>query len=688
MDGRLQSGDQLLSVNGHSLLSVTQEQAAKIMSRCGPIVSFEVAKEAALYNGLARWIYDQSPVFSQENAPSARARLNTSDQVSTPSEYRYSLNSPPLFDQKKSNTSVSALSYTSSPSYYDQRTYSDSMPPRQDQLAAQAAAVAASRTYPVQETSVGASAYSVALPINKNAVGNERSFSTSNLMYEDKHHARGSVDAMQSVYQAGSGGGASVPCVSLPFQRSTYSLPRATPPSGYDERAYATTTQVASDSGHFESPPYYGATPSGSGSGSASTQAKLRDQQHGVRSEVRPAGPRPSVGAGVASISDTDVSAMTTAPYHRDMLQLQSQESRRSPSVQERNCVTGMNLPSYVPSKVASMASSARLPDDEFTTKRLVTATRSTTYSATMTSESPLDKKMETSLVLSDRSSPNLEQSAAVASSGASNAGREDFKSQIETEMEKLLKEELQRLQAKVSLNDAERRRYMVLKYELETRHGVSAYGSDHTGSKRFVPPSLSREETNHSPQLSSSGLTNATRSNPKTNVLYVQHELGSVPDHESPNYSPDNAKAAAARGSSPLTRRQEAPAHGIVLHPDSGRTFTTTAVRNMLTANKKDENDSIGRQMLRDQYYESAERKYQELAAREWHAVHQAETEQQYVRETSSGENVCQPPAWSVPEREAERAISSCPDVKYVVAICRSSSVFDGGYGRTVMRN
>jgi hypothetical protein len=52
-DGRLQAGDQLLQVDRHSLLHVTQEEAAQIMKKTGPIVKLKIAKQAALYHGIA-----------------------------------------------------------------------------------------------------------------------------------------------------------------------------------------------------------------------------------------------------------------------------------------------------------------------------------------------------------------------------------------------------------------------------------------------------------------------------------------------------------------------------------------------------------------------------------------------------------------------------------------------------------
>uniref|UniRef100_A0A1I7XHQ0 PDZ domain-containing protein n=1 Tax=Heterorhabditis bacteriophora TaxID=37862 RepID=A0A1I7XHQ0_HETBA len=61
LDGRLSAGDQLLSVNGHSLLGISQEEAAEFMSRSGAEVHFEVRKGAALRNGLSTWLCQQTP---------------------------------------------------------------------------------------------------------------------------------------------------------------------------------------------------------------------------------------------------------------------------------------------------------------------------------------------------------------------------------------------------------------------------------------------------------------------------------------------------------------------------------------------------------------------------------------------------------------------------------------------------
>uniref|UniRef100_A0A0R3RXL3 PDZ domain-containing protein n=1 Tax=Elaeophora elaphi TaxID=1147741 RepID=A0A0R3RXL3_9BILA len=85
-DGRLESGDQLLSVNGQSLTGISQEEAASKMSSSGPIVSFEVYKHAARYNGLYEWLNNppQSQVPSSGiHSVIQTGQLRSSGQQST-----------------------------------------------------------------------------------------------------------------------------------------------------------------------------------------------------------------------------------------------------------------------------------------------------------------------------------------------------------------------------------------------------------------------------------------------------------------------------------------------------------------------------------------------------------------------------------------------------------------------------
>ena len=68
-DGRLQPGDQLLKVDGTSLVGITQERAAEIMMHTGPVVELEVAKQGAIYHGLSALLSQPSPVLSPRGQP-------------------------------------------------------------------------------------------------------------------------------------------------------------------------------------------------------------------------------------------------------------------------------------------------------------------------------------------------------------------------------------------------------------------------------------------------------------------------------------------------------------------------------------------------------------------------------------------------------------------------------------------
>uniref|UniRef100_A0A8C1G4F2 Afadin, adherens junction formation factor a n=1 Tax=Cyprinus carpio TaxID=7962 RepID=A0A8C1G4F2_CYPCA len=66
MDGRLAAGDQLLSVDGRSLVGLSQERAAELMTRTGSVVTLEVAKQGAIYHGLATLLSQPSPMMPRD----------------------------------------------------------------------------------------------------------------------------------------------------------------------------------------------------------------------------------------------------------------------------------------------------------------------------------------------------------------------------------------------------------------------------------------------------------------------------------------------------------------------------------------------------------------------------------------------------------------------------------------------
>ncbi|XP_038155484.1 afadin isoform X2 [Cyprinodon tularosa] len=61
MDGSLAAGDQLLSVDGHSLVGLSQDRAAAIMMQTGPVVTLKVEKFAASFHGLWELLKETSP---------------------------------------------------------------------------------------------------------------------------------------------------------------------------------------------------------------------------------------------------------------------------------------------------------------------------------------------------------------------------------------------------------------------------------------------------------------------------------------------------------------------------------------------------------------------------------------------------------------------------------------------------
>ncbi|XP_059504414.1 afadin isoform X9 [Stegostoma tigrinum] len=65
LDGRLAAGDQLLSVDGRSLVGLSQERAAEFMTRTGSVVTLEIARQGAIYHGLATLLNQPSPMMQR-----------------------------------------------------------------------------------------------------------------------------------------------------------------------------------------------------------------------------------------------------------------------------------------------------------------------------------------------------------------------------------------------------------------------------------------------------------------------------------------------------------------------------------------------------------------------------------------------------------------------------------------------
>lgn len=60
-DGRLAAGDQLLEVDGKSLIGLSQDRAAELMTQTGQVVRLKVAKQGAFYCNLSNLLSQPSP---------------------------------------------------------------------------------------------------------------------------------------------------------------------------------------------------------------------------------------------------------------------------------------------------------------------------------------------------------------------------------------------------------------------------------------------------------------------------------------------------------------------------------------------------------------------------------------------------------------------------------------------------
>ena len=128
-DGRLAAGDQLLRVDGQSLVGITQERAAEIMMHTGQVVELEVAKQGAIYHGLATLLSQPSPVMSPRgitnNAPAHQMHSQPNAQGRRPNERE-----PSQEQQHTKVTQSKSMTALSSPAHMqqDQHTYQNHRP--------------------------------------------------------------------------------------------------------------------------------------------------------------------------------------------------------------------------------------------------------------------------------------------------------------------------------------------------------------------------------------------------------------------------------------------------------------------------------------------------------------------------------------------------------------------------------
>ncbi|CAH0775210.1 unnamed protein product [Bemisia tabaci] len=107
-DGRLQAGDQLLKVDGQSLVGITQEKAAEYLVKTGPTVTLEVAKQGAIYYGLATLLSQPSPVMSRAG-PRRMSERDLPSRVLTEQSQNTRGQLPPHVPQIHSSKSVPSL---------------------------------------------------------------------------------------------------------------------------------------------------------------------------------------------------------------------------------------------------------------------------------------------------------------------------------------------------------------------------------------------------------------------------------------------------------------------------------------------------------------------------------------------------------------------------------------------------
>ncbi|KHJ48566.1 PDZ/DHR/GLGF domain protein [Trichuris suis] len=546
-DGRLQAGDQLVAVNGQNLVGVTQEYAAKLMSQSGPVVNFEVAKGAALYNGLAQWIYQFSPEAGRSGASKGLSPAQ-GGRVGYGMPYAESPAASPMRFKK----SAGVRSPSTSPSHLTSR----SSVGLQQQPPARAAGTSTHR------------------------------YSTSDI-YHNVQNNRHVVQTVKQpppafynrMYPAGSGGrsGRSMSASSLlhdAYMDGSHPLMRRDGGDPSVSPAAATTTSGDAYLRHREAEMPYTAsrmpvhmgramtppaiqvvdihhqrspslmTPNRSPAGGIEPYGHEASQQYSRR-PLPPESPHGYGGYGQSKLGNGGVVSGSPSQVmgSRTRAQVAVNDSLRPPEAagMTRRHGGGMNATQTLPDKLPTGAASVTHYIDDLSSRRspyFADSLRSTQATSGNDNVGPTD--------------------ACLAGLDASDLGREEFSEQIETEMEKLMLDELYRLQLKPSLTPAEQRRYRAVRYELEFRRRMRSNSSGEHPVNQTHPTAAEQHETY---QL----VCRAFSERKKWIFRFASR----------PTASPG------------VTR----------------------------------EGDYSVRQQQRDRYFEEAERQYQMMAAREWHS-------------------------------------------------------------------
>ncbi|KRX83473.1 Afadin [Trichinella sp. T6] len=516
-DGRLQAGDQLLKVNGQSLIGVSQECAAQMMSQSGQVVNFEVAKGAALYNGLAQWIYQLSPdnryqqqQQQQQMHPVANSPIIYSPHTNNASPVRRHVVGETVPSQPASNRTNNGNNYRYSTSdiHHGRRLVKQFQQPP----------VSNSRFHSTIGQQMGRSG---------------RSLSASSLLHE-----------MQMERSLGRGRTDSVPSSPAFSSRSDRVFHNAkmipNPTSGVTKHHQTSADGTAIAAGY--NPIVRQSVGSRRSAGSQQiysheTQSSPQ-QQHTLNKNY----------ANYNQVVDT-----TRQSPRSNLPQPQTADFYGSAQQKQTIANGGVGVSSSIQQLPPPAQLSQRPPS------------RSDLYSAPiMMSDQNSKSRLIPCLENGTQSNPYPADFLE-----PNEMDREDLEQQVDSEMEKLMRDELARLQSKSSLTAAEQRRYRALRYELEFRRRLSnSSHADDNHYQQIYDPNQQQQHNNYS----------------KSYELDMSHRGNSF-----------NVPVQSASGNSDTSALNEAAC--------------------------------ARRQQQRDLYFEDAERRYQQIAAKEWNRTQQKDS-------------------------------------------------------------
>ncbi|KRX21227.1 Afadin [Trichinella nelsoni] len=518
-DGRLQAGDQLLKVNGQSLIGVSQECAAQMMSQSGQVVNFEVAKGAALYNGLAQWIYQLSPdnryqqqqqqQQQQQMHPVANSPIIYSPHTNNASPVRRHVVGETVPSQPASNGTNNGNNYRYSTSdiHHGRRLVKQFQQPP----------VSNSRFHSTIGQQMGRSG---------------RSLSASSLLHEmqmERSLGRGRTDSVPSS-----------PAFSSRSDRVFHNakmIPNST--SGVTKHHQTSADGTAIAAGYNPiGKQSVGARRSAGSQQIYSHETQSSPQQHTLNKNY----------ANYNQVVDT------TRQSPRSNLP-QPQTADFYGSAQQKQTIANGGV--CVSSSIQQLPPPAQLSQRP--------PSRSDLYSAPiMMSDQNSKSRLIPCLENGTQSNPYPADFLE-----PNEMDREDLEQQVDSEMEKLMRDELARLQSKSSLTAAEQRRYRALRYELEFRRRLSnSSHADDNHYQQIYGPNQQQQHNNYS----------------KSYELDMSHRGNGF-----------NVPVQSASGNSDTSALNEAAC--------------------------------ARRQQQRDLYFEDAERRYQQIAAKEWNRTQQKDS-------------------------------------------------------------